>query len=143
VARFLRQLLIAALLSPFSSAAAQTSFSRSPAQVEITPMAGYLAFGTYTGPGDIRFSNQDGLGYGGQLGVTVWRNLSVVGGVIHGTSDWSFEAVPFLGSISVGGASLWFFDLNARLGVPLSAASPVSAFAQVGAGAIRYPSTTS
>jgi hypothetical protein len=140
VTRSPRQLiltLVPLLLAPLASTAAQSPVSR--ASVEILPTAGYLVFGTYfTGPEEIQFSNQDGLGYGAEVAVPVWRNLSVVGSVVHGTSDWSFESVPFLGSVSIGGASLWFYDVGLRLGFPLGAASPVSAIAQLGAGAIHY-----
>lgn len=131
-------LILTILLACPPSAAAQAPSPSSP-RVEILPTAGYLAFGTYfTGPSDIRFSNQDGVGYGAQVAVPLWRSLSLVGSVLHGTSDWSFERVPLLGSISVGGASLWFYDLGLRYSVPLGAASPVAAIGQVGAGAIRY-----
>ena len=131
-------ILATLLLAPLPSAAAQAPRPNSHT-LEILPTAGYLAFGTYfTGPSDIRFSNQDGVGYGGQIAVSLWRNLSLVGSVLHGTSDWSFESVPILGSITVGGASLWFYDVGLRYSVPLGAASPVSAIGQLGAGAIRY-----
>jgi hypothetical protein len=127
--------LLLGLLPPATAQAPSAFFHR----VEILPTAGYLSFGTYfTGPSDIRFSNQDGVGYGGQIAVPLWRNLSLIGSVLHGTSDWSFESVPILGSISVGGASLWFYDVGLRYSVPLGASSPVSAFGQLGAGAIRY-----
>jgi hypothetical protein len=133
-----RLLVIPALLVPFSAAASQVS-GPTPHSFEISPMAGYLAFGTYfTGPGGIRFSNQDGFGYGAQLSVPVWRNLSLVGSALHGTSDWSFESVPLLGSIAIGGASLWFFDAGLRVNLPLGASSPVWVFGQATAGAIHY-----
>jgi hypothetical protein len=131
-------ILVTLLLGHLPPAAAQASSAFSH-RVEILPTAGYLAFGTYfTGPSDIRFSNQDGVGYGAQVAVRLWRSLSLVGSVLHGTSDWSFESVPILGSISVGGASLWFYDVGLRYSVPLGTAIPVSAVGQVGAGAIRY-----
>jgi hypothetical protein len=107
--------------------------------VELLPTAGYLAFGTYfTGPGGVQFSNEDGFGYGGQIDVPLWRNLSLVGSLLHGTSDWSFEEVPLVGRLTVGGASLWFYDAGLRVTVPLGAAIPVAAFLQATAGAIHY-----
>jgi hypothetical protein len=134
-----RLILLTLLLAPLPSAAAQTSTRPSAPALEILPTAAYLAFDTYfTGPGDIRFSNQDGIGYGAQVAVALWRNLSLVGSVLHGTSDWSFESVPIVGSVSIGGASLWFYDVGLRLDFPLGGASPLSAIGQVGAGAIRY-----
>jgi hypothetical protein len=133
-------LIISALLTaPFDSAVSQGALPPSSRPVEIFPTAGYLAFGTYfTGPGGVRFSNQDGFGYGAQLVVGLWRNLSLVGSVLHGTSDWSFESVPLVGRLTVGGASLWFYDAGLRLSVPLGASIPVAAFGQASAGAIRY-----
>jgi hypothetical protein len=132
-----RYVLPALVAFPLVSAGAQTS---GPSRrLEILPTAGYLSFGSYfTGPAGIRFTNQDGFGYGAQFGVVVWRNLSVVGSVLHGTSDWVFRSVPLLGTVTVESASLWFFDVSPRVTVPLDATGTMSLVAQVGAGAIRY-----
>jgi hypothetical protein len=107
--------------------------------VRIGPTAGYLTFGTYfTGPGGLRFSNDNAAAFGGGLEFPVWRDLSIVGNVLHATSDWSFQEVPLIGSITVGGASLWFFDAGLRLHFPLGSARTVLPFIEAGAGAIRY-----
>jgi hypothetical protein len=134
-------LLIAATLAiaPFSSGSTQLSSGSRVPSLEVFPTGGYLVFGTYfTGPGGVRFSNEDGFGYGAQLAVALWRNLSLVGSVLHGTSDWSFEPVPLLGRITVDGASLWFYDAGVRFMVPLGERIPVSVFGQATAGAIQY-----
>lgn len=132
-----RYLLPTILAFPLLTAGAQTS---DPSRrVEILPTAGYLSFGSYfTAPEGIRFTNQDGFGYGAELGVVVWRNLSVVGSVLHGTSDWAFRSIPILGTVTVESASLWFFDVGPRVAVPLDATGVMSLVAQAGAGAIRY-----
>jgi hypothetical protein len=107
--------------------------------VRIGPTGGYLTFGTYfTGPGGLRFSNDNAAAFGGELEFPVWRELSVVGNVLHATSDWSFQGVPLLGSVTLGGASLWFFDAGLRLHFPLGSARTVLPFVEAGAGAIRY-----
>jgi hypothetical protein len=132
-----RYLLPALVAVPLLSAGAQTS--RPSRWFEILPTVGHLSSGPYfTGPAGIRFTNQDGFGYGGQLGVVVWKKLSLVGSVLHTTSDWSFRSVPILGTLTVERASLWFFDLGPRLTVPLGSTSPVSLVAQASVGAIRY-----
>ena len=122
------------------SAAHPQSPAPSPTRpVEFSLLVGHLDYGTYfTGPGGIRFSNEDGLGLGGQLSVRVWRNLSVVGSVLHGSSNWRFEEVPLVGLITLNGAKLWFFDVGPRIAVPLGSTVPVTLVAQVTAGAIHY-----
>src|SRR5215210_9437619 len=130
-------LLISMLVLPgFPLAAQQTS----PVQaVRIGPTAGYLTFGTYfTGPGGLRFSNDNAAAFGGELEFPVWRDLSLVGNVLHATSDWSFQEVPIIGSVTIGGASLWFFDAGLRLHFPLGSTRTVLPFVEAGAGAIRY-----
>ena len=130
-------LLITVLAAPAFPVAAQ----RSPSihAVRIGPTAGYLTFGTYfTGPGGLRFSNDNAAAFGGGLELAVWRDLSVVGNVLHATSDWSFQEVPLIGSVTIGGASLWFFDAGLRLHFPLGSARTVLPFVEAGAGAIRY-----
>ena len=113
--------------------------SSSVQAVRIGPTAGYLTFGTYfTGPGGLRFSNDNAAAFGGELEFPVWRDLSVVGNVLHATSDWSFQEVPLIGSVTIGGASLWFFDAGLRLHFPLGSARTVLPFVEAGAGAIRY-----
>ena len=129
--------LIAMLVLPGLPLAAQQSASVQA--LRIGPTAGYLTFGTYfTGPGGLRFSNDNAAAFGGELEFPVWRNLSVVGNVLHATSDWSFQEVPLIGSVTLGGASLWFFDAGLRLHFPLGSARTVLPFVEAGAGAIRY-----
>ena len=129
-------LIISILVFPALPLASQQS---RPVQViRIGPTAGYLTFGTYfTGPGGLRFSNDNAAAFGGELEFPVWRNLSVVGNVLHATSDWSFQEVPLIGSVTIGGASLWLFDAGLRLQVPLGDARTVLPFVEVGGGAIR------
>jgi hypothetical protein len=132
-------LLLSSIVTiPLGTALSQSPPS-SPNRVQLIPSVGYFTFGTYfTGPAGIRFSNQDGLAYGGQLAVTLWRNLALVGSVLRGSSDWSFESVPLVGRISIGGASLLFYDAGLRFSYPLGESSPVAAVGLVTAGAIRY-----
>jgi hypothetical protein len=130
-------LLLFALLwaAPLAGAKAQQPpISRS---IELTPLAGHLSYGPYfRGPADVQFSNQGGIGYGAEFQVRVWQNLSAVTSAVHGTSDWSFESVPFLGRVTVDGASIWFFDTGLRLGFRLG--GPLSGFVQATGGAVRY-----
>ena len=130
-----RTILVLILALPGYSLAAQQS--PSVQALRIGPTAGYLTFGTYfTGPGGLRFSNDNAAAFGGGLEFPIWRDLSVVGNVLHATSDWSFQEVPLIGSLTIGGASLWFFDAGLRLHVPLG--STILPFVEAGAGAIRY-----
>jgi hypothetical protein len=140
VSRLLTILLgvLSLLIAPVSSACPQSP-SPLPHRLQLVPSVGYFTFGTYfTGPAGIRFSNQDGLAYGAQLAVTLWRNLALAGSVLRGSSDWSFESVPVVGRISIGGASLLLYDAGLRFSYPLSDSSPIAAMGQVTAGAIRY-----
>jgi Outer membrane protein beta-barrel domain len=128
-------ILLAALL--VHQAAAQQSWT--PTRARVIPTAGYLVFGSYfNGPGDLEFSNTNGPTYGAELEVTLGHRLSVIGSALHATSDWSFSGIPLLGTVSVGGASLWFYDAGLRLRFPLGATGRVSPYVQASAGATRY-----
>jgi hypothetical protein len=134
-----RLLLLSSIITTPLSTARSQSAPPSPVRIQLIPSVGYFTFGTYfTGPAGIQFSNQDGLAYGGQLAVTLWRNLSLVGSVLRGTSDWSFESVPLVGRISIGGASLLLYDTGLRFSQRLGTSSPMAVVGQVTAGAIRY-----
>jgi hypothetical protein len=105
----------------------------------VIPTVGYLVFGSYfSGPGDLEFSNENGPAYGGELEVPLGPRFSVIGSALHATSDWSFRGVPLLGTVAVGGASLWFYDAGLRLRLPLGTTGRVSPYVQVSAGAARY-----
>jgi hypothetical protein len=133
------RILLLALCTPFLAAHPQAVPSPPTHAVELSLLSGPLDYGTYfTGPGGIRFSNENGFAYGGQFSVRVWRNLSVVGAVLHGNSNWSFEEVPLVGSVTLNGAKLWFFDLGPRVTVPLGSGVPVALIAQATFGAIHY-----
>ncbi|MBA3445224.1 MAG: outer membrane beta-barrel protein [Gemmatimonadales bacterium] len=120
-------------------AAAQTSSIPRVETVRIGATAGYLTYGSYfSGPAGLRFSNENGFGYGAEVGVRVLRNLSLVGSVLHATSDWSFQQVPLVGSVNIGGASLWFYNAGLRLHFPLGRRQTLRPFVEAGAGAIRY-----
>jgi hypothetical protein len=130
-------LFLSVLTCPGTALAAQQP--PSVQAVRIGPTAGYLTFGTYfTGPAGLRFSNDNAAAFGGELEFPVWRDLSVIGNVLHATSDWSFQGVPLIGSLTIGGASLWFFDAGLRLHFPVGSSRTVLPFVEAGAGAIRY-----
>jgi hypothetical protein len=134
-----RLLLLSSIITGPLSTARSQSPPPSRTRIQLIPSVGYFTFGAYfTGPAGIQFSNQDGLAYGGQLAVTLWRNLSLVGSVLRGTSDWSFESVPLVGRISIGGASLLLYDAGLRFSQPLGASRLIAVVGQVTAGAIRY-----
>jgi hypothetical protein len=121
----------------FQHGAAQQSGTATRARV--IPTVGYLVFGSYfNGPGDLEFSNKNGPTYGAELELTLGRRFSVIGSALHATSDWSFRGVPLLGTVAVGGASLWFYDAGLRVRFPLGATGRVSPFVQASAGATRY-----
>ena len=129
--------LLLLLLTPLSGVASQSTST--PPLVTITPSAGRFSFGDYfTGPAGVTFSNQTANGYGGELSVRVWKGVSVLGSVLHASSNWSFDEIPVLGRVTVEGASLWFYDIGARAQTKLASSSPLSAFAQLGAGVIHY-----
>jgi hypothetical protein len=58
--------------TPFPAAHPQSLVSSPTHSIELSVLAGHLDCGTYfTAPGGVQFSNDDGLGYGGQLAVRV------------------------------------------------------------------------
>jgi hypothetical protein len=100
---------------------------------------GYVVYGSYfSGPAGLEFSNDNGVAYGGELALHLARHFELFGSALHATSDWSFQGVPLLGSISVGGASLWFYDVGLRARLPLGTSGRIWPFVQLGAGGIRY-----
>lgn len=146
----MKQSLVLAILALSTAAAApaaraqvaatSATAARTPARsaVRITPYVGYMMFGDYlSGPLGTSFSNRNGAVYGAQLGVSVTRDVSLVGNVGYARSSWDVR-VPIVGGVSVGDASLLLYDAGLQYRVPMGGASRVTPLVQVGAGAIRY-----
>jgi hypothetical protein len=137
--RLLRHSLLILSLTTLLLPHAAAQQSGTTTRARIIPTIGYLVFGSYfSGPGDLEFSNQNGPTYGGELEVALDRRFSVIGSALHATSDWSFSGVPLLGTVAVGGTSLWFYDAGLRVRFPLGASGRVSPYVQASAGAARY-----
>jgi hypothetical protein len=111
------------------------------ARVRITPIGGYMGFGTYfNGPSAITFSHSDGGVFGVEVTVPIHGLLSLSASWIRARSDWAFETVPLFGKVTLSDAHLWFADLGARLELPISGNRPAGSrvFVQAGAGLARY-----
>ena len=106
-------------------------------RLHLGPTVSYMAYGAYfEGPGSVRFSNEDGLAVGVQLDWRVSRRLGVAASGSRASSDWRFTGVPIVGTVDVGGATLWLADIGLR--VELLPDRRVRPFVQLGAGIIRY-----
>ena len=108
--------------------------------LHVTPYAGYMVFGNYLkGPLGTSLSNAPGPVYGGQVGLSLAPNVSLVGNLGYSASDIKV-GIPILGGVSVGHSSMLLYDagLEYDLGTAKGGAAAVSPFVQAGAGAMRY-----
>ncbi len=126
------------LLAATPALAQRTTTSAGNGKVlQVTPYAGYMRFGDYlTGPLGTSLSNANAPVYGGQLGLKLAPNVSLVGNLAYSKADVEV-GIPFLGGISVGESTLLIYDAGVQLDVP-AAGLPIAPFLQAGAGAIRY-----
>jgi hypothetical protein len=127
---------VAGSLLAAAPATAQSS-ARNGKVLQVSPYAGYIRFGDYfEGPVGTSVSNANAPIYGGQLGLKLSPNVSLVGNVAYSKADVEVD-VPLLGGLSVGRSSVLLYDAGLQLDVP-AGSSPVAPFVQAGVGAIRY-----
>jgi hypothetical protein len=123
---------------PVSFAAAQSTGA--PSVLHVSPYAGVMVFGNYlSGPLGTSVSNKPGMLYGAQVGLSLSRDLSLVGNIGYTSSDIQV-GVPIIGGISVGHSStlLYDADLEYSLGTMKSGSQSIAPFVQAGVGAMRY-----
>jgi hypothetical protein len=113
--------------------------SARPTAIEVTPYAGYMMFGKYLqGPLGTSITSANSPVYGGQLGIALGGNLSLIGNVAYSSSNLEV-GVPFLGGLSVGDTKVLLYDAGLQYQLPLSgAAGGLTPFVQAGAGAMRF-----
>lgn len=105
--------------------------------LQVTPYAGYMRFGDFLdGPLGTSLSTANSAVYGGQLGLKLAPNVSLIGNLAYSKANLEV-GVPFLGGLDVGESSLLVYDGGLQLDLPTSSL-PVTPFVQGGVGAIRY-----
>ena len=109
-------------------------------ELEATPYVGYMFTGHFAnGPLNTSLGSANGAIYGGQIGLPLAPNASLVGGIGYSSADLQAKA-PIIGGISIGTSVAWIYEGDLQL-----RASPqtqgmltgFSPFLQVGAGAIH------
>jgi hypothetical protein len=117
-----------------SSSSATTSHS---AIVDVTPYAGYMAFGHHLdGPLGTSLKSAAAPVVGAQLGMSISPNLAIVGNVAYGSSDLQV-GIPILGGVDVGTSKHVLYDANLEYRLSMAGGtSAVTPFIQAGAGAI-------
>ena len=113
-----------------------------PAAVRVQPYVGVVKFGALNEyEGGIRESFDTRAVYGAQAGLSLTKNLSVVGNVGYSKTrpvlkNYAASSQTSLTSSDVG---VWLYDANAEYRVPVTVArGMVTPFVQAGAGQIRY-----
>ncbi len=132
-----RVVITSAITALFAAPAAQAQ--RAESAFHITPYAGYLKLGSFVdGPLGTSLGAAGGAMYGGQLGVRITDNVSLIGNVAYSRSDLQV-GVPLIGGLNVGNASVWMYDGGVQLSLPASTRSlPFAPFVQGGVGALRH-----
>lgn len=127
------------LASPLAAQRATTTAAASthPTILDVTPYAGYMAFGHYVdGPLGTNVKSKAAPVVGAQMGMALSDNVSLVGNVAYGSSDLQI-GVPILGGLNIGTAKHLVYDADVEYKFPTAgAARTMTPFVQAGAGAM-------
>ncbi|HJU65112.1 MAG TPA: outer membrane beta-barrel protein [Gemmatimonadaceae bacterium] len=138
--QFVRAVVVAASVAIATPLQAQYGAPASTSPIKVTPYVGYMIFGDYfDGPLGTSLTSKNAPVYGGQLELSLGRNVALVGNVGYSKSEWQVD-LPIVGGLSLGDASVLLYDGSVQLKLPmgLAGASSVTPLVQVGAGAIRH-----
>lgn len=135
----IRVVSVGASLAFAAPLVAQTSHTSTGLQ--ISPYAGYMVFGKYLdGPLGTSITNAPATLYGAQVGLTLTRDLSLVGNLGYTASDIKI-GVPIFGGVTAGHSNMLVYDANLEYnlgGEGGLGSATIAPFVQAGVGAIRY-----
>ncbi len=116
------------------------SISVNRGQMELTGYAGYLFTSNFAnGPFGTGIGSANGAVYGGQIGLPLSPNASLVGGVAYSTADLQLKQ-SYLGGATVGTSTSWIYEGDLQLRATKQTQGLLMGFSpllQVGAGAIH------
>ena len=122
-------------------ALAAIAFTAVPAagQARITPYVGFLASGSIAnGPFGFEIGNAGAPVYGAQLGLSLTKNVALVGNI--GYADSQLEAgLPIIGGYSLADSKILMYDGGVQLRFPATTGSGtgIVPFIEGGVGGIR------
>jgi hypothetical protein len=108
---------------------------------QITPYIGYIDFGHYVrGPLGNNIALKNGPVYGGQVSLSLTRNVAIYGELGYASSDQSVTPYGYGGAFSGRNSGFWLYDGGLQLMAPFKAEDRhwVVPFVQVGAGGVNY-----
>lgn len=108
----------------------------------VGPYAGYMFFGDlFETQGNVEYQNDNGPIFGGQVGISLSPNFTILGNLGYVRSHFEFSNLPGTDSRVSSDVGVWLYDANLQFRVPFIAnrmGSWIAPFAQVGAGAIKW-----
>jgi hypothetical protein len=143
-----RKLLLLAFPLTVSTLSAQwvdRPYYRVPASTlpafQITPYIGYIDYGRYiNGPLGQNVQLPNGPIYGGEVSLSLTRNVAVYGELGYATSNQRVTPYGYSGVFSSNSSGIWVYDGGLQLMAPFRAADRhwLVPFVQVGAGGVDY-----
>ena len=128
---------VAGLAISASMAASSIAQAQTAGRAFIVPQAGYVIHGAwYDGPLGTDLTPSAAPGVGAQIGVPIYKGVSLTGSAMYSSSDLEV-GVPILGGISIGKAKTWMYDAALELGgMTGTQQNGIAPFVQGGIGGI-------
>jgi opacity protein-like surface antigen len=135
--------LLAAVAAPMQAQTPGTPVTSGQSSFYVSPYVGYVWYGDlFTMPNQVEFSNDDGVNYGVQAGVSFSPNFSLIGNFGYNKSKFVWESDITGDQITASGdLGIFFYDANLQFRLPFIAnqtGSWLAPVGQVGVGAMKY-----
>jgi hypothetical protein len=134
-------LLVAAAM-PLQAQGAGEPVTSGQASFYVGPYAGYMFFGDlFETNSNVEYQNDNGPLFGGQVGVSLSPNFSILGNIGYVRSHFEFSNIGGTQPRQSSDVGIWLYDANLQFRLPFltgATGSWIAPFAQVGAGAIKW-----
>jgi opacity protein-like surface antigen len=139
--------LLAAVAAPMQAQNPGEPVTSGQSSFYLSPYVGYIWYGDlFEFPDDVEYSNDNGVNYGVQAGVSFSPNISLIGNFGYNKSKFTLESDRTGDDIDASGdLGIFFYDANLQFRVPFIAnrmGSWLAPVMQVGVGAMKYTADT-
>ncbi len=134
--------LLAAVAAPMQAQTPGEAVTAGQSSFYVSPYVGYMWFGDLFEFGDdIEYTNDNGVFFGGQIGVSFSPNFSLIGNIARAKTNFELQPNDAPNQRVSDDLAIFLYDANLQFRVPFIAnrmGSWIAPVGQIGVGAMKY-----